>query len=320
MIKNGIEMKKVNYVFSIIIKATILLAIFYVVNMIFLNKDLGTTQYNFARTKRDTMDIVAVGSSHLYCSFHAPLLESEYDVDAYVLGTSAQTMALTYYGVREAIERQHPDVIVLELFYCFFEDELVQSAYTHDFFDEMPWGEVKIEAINALIPEEERMAYRIPFVFYHSRWKELQAKDFSGMASDSRGFWASEQVTSYEPVAVLDESDMLEIPQISKEYLDRIVDLCNEEGITLICYAAPFYSMQDVEGMDMETMQRYYNWLDRYLEQKGIEFVNFFHLLDEIQFDYATDLKDYGHCNTSGATKITRYLAEHYLLEALGLR
>ena len=317
MIYCGRIMKKVKYIGSIIIKLGILFAIFCVLSLIFENKDLGTTQYNFAHLEKNSVDVVAVGSSHLYCSFHAPLLKEEYGMESYVLGTSAQTMALTYYGVKEAIESQHPDVIVVELFYCFYDRELVQDAYTHDFFDEMPLGSAKIEGIHNIIESDSRVAYWIPFTVYHSRWKELQRKDFANLENDSRGFWASDVIMPYERIDILPESDMQEIPQINQKYLDWIISLCEENDITLLCYGAPFYDMEDVKDVDIESVQRYYNWLDAYLEERGVEFVNFFHLLDEIQFDYGTDLKDYGHCNTSGATKITRYLAENYLAEML---
>ncbi|WP_010254718.1 hypothetical protein [Treponema primitia] len=89
--------------------------------------------------------------------------------------------------------------------------------------------------------------------------------------------------------------------QIS-QYLMKIIDLCEENGITLVLINTPTY-MPEKYG-NPELARYYYH---RYLENRGVHYLDYsdFPLPD---FGYS----DIGHLNPKGAEIFTRYLNDNY--------
>ena len=58
-------------------------------------------------------------------------------------------------------------------------------------------------------------------------------------------------------------------------------------------------------------MQGTYNAVYAIAEEYGVPYLNLLHYLDDISFNYDTDLRDPAHCNRSGAEKITAYLGAY---------
>ena len=86
------------------------------------------------------------------------------------------------------------------------------------------------------------------------------------------------------------------------KYIDKIIALCEEKGVELIFYRAPYLST--------ENELKKANWFAGYCEEKGVTYLDLEKL---IQFDLSTDFLDYHHLNKYGARKATDYLAEHIL-------
>jgi hypothetical protein len=96
------------------------------------------------------------------------------------------------------------------------------------------------------------------------------------------------------------------------EYLDRIRKLCEENEIKLILMKAPSVSPVWYEDEEQQVLD--------YVEQYGLDYLNFYNHIDEMALDYETDTYDGGlHMNLSGADKLSRclgdYLVENYSLE-----
>ena len=95
------------------------------------------------------------------------------------------------------------------------------------------------------------------------------------------------------------------------EYLDKICSLCKENGIRLVLVKAP--SLSPVWTAEQE------GWVEEYTKDAGLEYINFYELLNETGIDYETDTYDGGlHMNYSGALKLSGYLGE-YLYDECGL-
>lgn len=95
----------------------------------------------------------------------------------------------------------------------------------------------------------------------------------------------------------VDEDEMLEIePQLIK-YIDKIIDLCEENDVELIFYRASYLSK--------ETELSKANYLREYLNDRNIPYYD---LEKEIQFDYTKDFFDLQHLSENGANKATEFL------------
>jgi len=53
------------------------------------------------------------------------------------------------------------------------------------------------------------------------------------------------------------------------------------------------------------------NSMEAYCKQKNIDFINFYNLLNEINFDFTYDMNDDAHVNVNGAKKITEYIGNY---------
>lgn len=95
------------------------------------------------------------------------------------------------------------------------------------------------------------------------------------------------------------------------KYLDKMRELCEEEGIQLILMKAP--SLSPV-WHDWENQQ-----IVDYAEKQELPFINFYDLLKETDINYETDTYDGGlHLNRNGAGKLAKYLGK-VLTEQYGI-
>ena len=69
----------------------------------------------------------------------------------------------------------------------------------------------------------------------------------------------------------------------------------------------------------MSNDQAYFNWVQDFADEHHINYINYFHLIDELGFVWSQHMKDYSHMNWWGGQIITthlgKYLTEHYDLE-----
>lgn len=88
------------------------------------------------------------------------------------------------------------------------------------------------------------------------------------------------------------------------KYLDKMRKLCEREGIRLLLVKAPSLAPQWYDGQNQQVID--------YAKKHGLEYVNFYELLEETGIDYETDTYDGGlHMNYSGAKKLSRYLGKY---------
>ena len=89
----------------------------------------------------------------------------------------------------------------------------------------------------------------------------------------------------------------------SKYYLDEILEKCKEFNTEVIVVTVP-----NGKGWN----QSKHNYLTSYCETKGLPFIDFNMLLDNIHFDWQTDTRDGGeHLNNSGSVKVMEYLSKY---------
>ncbi|MBR1693399.1 MAG: hypothetical protein IJ711_11595, partial [Lachnospiraceae bacterium] len=70
----------------------------------------------FYHEPKDLYDVVFVGSSHVYCGVYPMLLWNEYGFASYDAASASQSVPCSYYLIRDVIFRQHPKVIVLDVY------------------------------------------------------------------------------------------------------------------------------------------------------------------------------------------------------------
>ncbi len=266
------------------------------------NVGSGGGMDNFYNTKVP-IDVVIFGSSHAACTVNNAILWEESGIASYSLTAGSQGGDGTAYFVKEAIAVNKPRVALVETYLFggdgFSLDSYYRSALTTRFSARYLDYTMNVVRKNALGREMlENMVLRMPVV--HSRYKELSAGDFKIQDEYIRGYRGSNEIASYDALALLD--DRAELDEQVFGTIDDIIDSCTAAGVEPVFFAAPF-----VAGGDDQAKQ---NSIRDYVESRGCRYIDFIRHYADIGIDFGCDLRDDGHLNDSGAAKVTRALEQ----------
>lgn len=269
-----------------------------------------------------TWDVIFAGSSHMNNAVSPMEMWEKYGFASYNNAQSGQIIPVSYYACKEVIERYSPKVLVLDLYMLYHAKEYGNLTWMHQSMDTMK-AVNRIAATIDLVPWENKKEFLFPITLYHTRWKELRKKDFHSTPSVSKG-WAlnlnkAEDLAemSYEEVP---ESVKIRPGDVPVAYLDKIVQLCKQFNTELLLITLPYCTSPDVEKPthDMSNDQAYFNWAADYAMENDIQYINYFHLVDELGFEWSECMYNYSHMNYWGAQIITehlgRYLSQQYEL------
>lgn len=265
---------------------------------------------SFYNETGEQMDVLFVGSSHSYRSFSPMALWNQTGIASYNLATPKQSIPCTYYLIKEGIRLQHPKVVVLETYGIRYIKDYDSKAKLHEVVDNIPLNATKIEMMKDFMSEtmgfHEQLEFAFPIIKYHSRWNALSPEDITPQKTWIRGFWMEGKIrVQKEPKEVTEEK---KIYAKNIEYLDKIIELCEENNMELVLVQAPMANSDYYK-----TVCSKMNTLKRYAEDKEIPYIT---LDNEIVLDYSIDFMDEGHLNFIGAEKATEYmgnwLKEHY--------
>jgi len=254
-----------------------------------------------------TYDVILAGSSHMQYSIQPAQLFGEYGISSCNVSTSAQSIPTTYYVVKEMIRRHDPELVVVDLFVLFYPEKAFSRARLHQAFDNFPLSLNKVEAIENLV-DGDKAEFYLNYLLYHERWKNLTMWDYQFQNLKNEKYQLCTGLTQYEndfvPVPV---TETAEIPEIPLYYLEKIVEVCKKTDTELLFTVIPYRA--DIDNNDTSALlqQRLYNTVEACAEDWGIDYLNGLHYLDEMGFDFRTDMNEYSHVNMSGARKVSNY-------------
>ncbi|WP_143382896.1 hypothetical protein [Flavonifractor sp. An92] len=273
----------------------------------------GSTWRAYRAEPKNTMDVLYFGSSYAYCDFDPVEIYRHSGLTGYVMGGSEQTMSLTYWYLREALETQHPQAVVIEPTGVFFEK---YQNYTQTNVAYMPLSLNKLGAIFTAAEPELRTGLLFDLWFYHSRWKEVRPSTVKAALTPARtdtrkGFTAVEGTA--EDLVLTRNPRPLTDAQYEENlgWLLRCLELCKERGIQAIVLLNPCYSQCSPEQ---------YQRLEADLAAGAPEatFVNWVDAFDGLGLVPEEHLYDGGHLNRYGAAIYAAGVAE-LLTEEVGL-
>ena len=115
---------------------------------------LTETYRGFYRMKKDTVDVLFLGSSQTAAGFNPQNLYDSFGIRSYNLGSNHQSLWASYYWLREALGRQSPKVVVLDC-YELFLDNRKDEGDARLALDDMRWGTVQKEAVDTVCGFDE---------------------------------------------------------------------------------------------------------------------------------------------------------------------
>ncbi|MBQ2901702.1 MAG: hypothetical protein IJE49_07625 [Agathobacter sp.] len=262
----------------------------------------------FKNEIENSMDIIGFGSSHMYCTLNPVHIYKESGMRSYVLATQQQPIEATYYYMKEALKTQKPEVLILEAYMFTTMTDVVQEQVAHDAIDSFPAGINKIQMINALNTVDGKENYYFNIIKYHSRWKEIEKKDFDfSWKKQTDPMHGMVFLKEVQPNAVTQVSyDNIEEAPIlptQEEYLIKMIELAKENNAELLLLIAPYNGSADALG--------YYKYLHRIVEEHGAKVVDLNANFDATKINNETDFYDTGHLNAFGAEKASSYILEY---------
>lgn len=221
--------------------------------------------------------------------------------------------------LKEALKVQKPKVVVVDLYYLGLTKEYGEEGYIRYVLDSMKLSLNKLEAIKNCTPKNERAYYVLPLLKYHTRWKELVENDFTfdlfkAVSYYTKGFAGEKNIYGQDNKSDFNVTEIGTIPEKSEEYLYKFIGLSKEYGFDLIFMNAPYdYTSTDGNSNWVQNDLAMFNKIKEIAEENNIPFINFStkEMLDEINFDFAEDMNNIGHCNIWGAEKVSIYLADY---------
>lgn len=143
--------------------------------------DAGCIQLaDFYRLEEDTVDVLFVGSSHVYYSINTCNLYDDYGIASYLLASPAQPVWISYYFLQEALKTQSPRLVVFDVCTLYKKQSDVGAASLPSLISMKPSRE-KWKAIRAVNQEEkllDAISAFFSFPYYHTRYDELTRQDY----------------------------------------------------------------------------------------------------------------------------------------------
>lgn len=269
----------------------------------------------FYSLKRNSLDVLFLGSSHAYCGFYPQELYDQTGIRGYNLGSSQQSVMLSRAWLEEALRFQKPQAVVLEAFYLFYP--MGTEASVHKALDYMHLSPVKLRTMLRLAKEDpvtyNPSGFLLPLLRFHERWKELDENDyhyralmehaeFKGYSPVGYAYGKSGYMTLDKAPAQDEDPDFAAIDPAVREEFGTIASICRQNGIRLLLVKTPCLP-QYWEGGRHRAAQLL-------ADQYGVPFydLNTNELNTAIGYDYPGDSGDTMHANIKGATKITDWL------------
>ncbi len=274
--------------------------------------DAGCIQLaDFYRLEEDTVDVLFVGSSHVYYSINTCNLYDDYGIASYLLASPAQPVWISYYFLQEALKTQSPRLVVFDVCTLYKKQSDVGAASLPSLISMKPSRE-KWKAIRAVNQEEkllDAISAFFSFPYYHTRYDELTRQDYENTKRVRyHGYKPDFQVISSHELkqwANVDRTDFDKREPVSERtelYLRHLIELCRQKNIPLLLVNSPYLNQT-------EEKQKAYNYVFAIAKEYNIPFLDS-NFVKEMQIDFAKDLLEPSHLNYYGSVKYTDYLAK----------
>ena len=189
---------------------------------------------------KNTFDVTFLGASLVLYGIYPIELYDKYGIAAYNLSTGNQSLEASYYLAKEAIEKDHPSLIVLDCSRALEDEETMESQYIHYITDTMPYlNRNRIDLIKNLSAEEDLKPLLFPLIAFHSRWQELTYED--ALPQSKELVYGAKITGRVEESAAYDEPEIREnlLPDSSRKYIEEIIDLCREKDTEILLFTMP---------------------------------------------------------------------------------
>lgn len=269
---------------------------------------------------KENIDVLILGSSHAYRSYHPETLKAELPIDGAVFnfGSSAQSPVTSYFVLNEVLEKHQPKVVVMDLYMMVFtsNNQLDNGRYN---FHRMAWGSNKNQfLLNGFSFSEKVELLLFPAYVYRSHLKQKLNKLFgrnylpSGKGQyATNGFAYNQDTLTIEKLQYGNqfskfETQLSDLTSKNLEYLKRVAAKCKQQNIPLLFLSSP---MPELSVAQIKNYKEFSALFARMSSDLGVPFHDFnIERISEIK-----DTEHYyddDHLNLAGAKMFSKMVGE----------
>lgn len=283
-------------------------------------------------TQKENVDLFFVGASHTYRSFDPAVFDEELAVNSFNLGTSSQTYEGGYFLLKEAMKKNTPECVIIEITYSMLEDVYErQELADYLLLDYMKSGKNKWDYVGSAFDAEDWAEVFIPcyrnrvLMHPYTALKNLLDKGRRGYfqykdtqllregrlveAYEGKGFVYREECFGTENEIVVDSYpwDAGKVNEEKAGWLRKITQLCREKDIDVLWVTTP------ISQAAIRTMGNYdeaHSYIAKLAEQEKVEYYDFNYYKEELlPKNDALYFYDASHMNGIYAKRFSREVA-----------
>lgn len=264
---------------------------------------------NLYRQPKDSIDVLAVGTSLAYAGINTNVLWSEYGIAAYNLCSAEQPFWVSYYTIREALKTQHPKVILLDAKPAIYSRDYSKRGRTILSTYGIRGIENRVGAILACVEKPtDAMDYIMGFPQVHRNYERLGAGDFAlppdngGRGVNWKGYIEADAVERHQRPSLVWTGTRRGMNEREEEYARKIFELCRDEGVEVLLLGVPC--------PDYANDHMYFNALWSVAEEYGVKGINYNDPQMRFGLRYSSDFADWQHLNVKGSMTFSMRLGE----------
>ena len=286
----------------------------------YFNQDWPSTNTyrDFYKLEKNSVDVLFFGSSHAVASFNPQVIYDDFGITSYNLGSEQQSLVISYFWLLEALKYQSPKAVVLDTYTVHpyldafpYNDMNCSEGAVRKAMDDMRLSPLKWQAgriIEKIDPTQSGLSFLFLNIRYHTRWTNIDRNDYivdemldHGGVKGYTTLGGTYSKLHYKPFRE-EDSEKVEaeaMTETAREYLNKIVELCEEKKIQLILTQIP----------SAEPIARHKS-IKMYADAHDLPFYDFNEekLYKAIDYNAAENLLS--HPNYLGAEKISSFIGD----------
>ncbi len=272
-------------------------------------------------------DVIWVGSSHIFCTLIPQRLFEYYGYSSSLMTTVGSLPATSYTLIAEAIAKNTPQIIALDLLgFC--------TPYTYDYSMNYAVAEntvgasadfyIRDTASMRLLPENNLRKYQTIFTLRdqlytpqlcsyllnaHTEYLNLDRMNFADASQSVRNLCFYYDTTTVNPENVMiraydqETLDSVTIHAENLEWYNKIIDLCKQNNIPLLAVGLPYFANE----AELKVMEQ----LGEIAVEAGMKYLSMTEIKQNSSLSDESSYFDIGHLNYYGAQIMTDYMGEY---------
>ena len=301
--------KVINFIKGIVVICVFSVALITANRILVLKSLDGYDQIqSYYKQKKDTVDVLFLGSSKVYCQIDTGVLWDDYGISSFDLGGAEAPTWNSYYFLKEALKTQHPKVIMYDATIIGYRQDVLYQPEVWSMTNNygMHWNKNRYDQLRVNTEGDEQFKKLLfPLDTMHSRYKELSKNDFidEHNSINYKGFDYRNTVEEFETPDVSGMTESFVCDEKHEKYLRLMIEYAKEKDIPFVVMVTPYVVTPDEQG--------YFNYVEEICNEMGVTYIDFNKMYDELGLDFTKDMAEIVHLNFSGNKKLTDYLGKY---------